>query len=371
MLRMGLCQLLFLDRVGNHAAVNETTTLAKSFAPGREGLINAVLRAFANDKGSDPFWPRELDRDDTPVTERLATFYSHPEWLVEKLVKERGMRETRAFLAAGNSPPPLVMRVTAASGGREAFAERLPFPTVPTQYSPQGLAPAGNHGRPDLWPGYPEGHFSIQDESSQLTGMLAAPPGGPGPVRVLDCCAGLGGKTFAVLGAWPEARVTAMDTSRRRLEELLVEAQRLRVSDQIKAVEADLTQVRLDPVWDLVLVDCPCTGLGIIRRRPDIKWKRGPEDVGRFAELQSEFLEKAAQAVKPGGRLIYSVCTVTDEEGPEVAHEFLLRNMDFRPATALPEELEPLSGGPGQYRIITHRHRMDGFFYAVMDRDDE
>ncbi|MDR1081518.1 MAG: hypothetical protein LBQ79_11310 [Deltaproteobacteria bacterium] len=369
-LRMGLAQILLLDRIGHHAAVNETTALGKSFTPGREGLINAVLRAFVRDKESDPFWPRELDGEDTPEISRLATFYSYPEWMVAKFASEWGVRETRAFLAAGNQPASATMRLSPGAGGREAFAGRLPFQATPTSWAPRGLRPdAVAAGRPDSWPGYGEGLFSIQDEASQLVAMLAAPPGKPGPRRFLDCCAGVGGKSFALLGAFPEARAAALDNSRLRLEELYAEAGRLKVFDRVKILQGDILDASLDPSWDLAVADAPCTGLGVIRRHPDIKWKRLPEDVARLRDFQRSILEAAARAVRPGGRLIYSVCTVTREEGPDVCASFLSSRPDFRPAEGLPPELEPLMAGPGQYRTVTHRHNMDGFFYGVFDRE--
>jgi 16S rRNA (cytosine967-C5)-methyltransferase len=367
-LRMGLAQLLFLDRVGHHAVVNETTALGKSFTPGREGLINAILRAFVRDKESDPFWPRERDGEDTPEVERLATFYSYPGWLVEWLHRERGIRWTRAFLAAGNQPAPAVLRLSPSAGPREAFAARLPFPTRPTAFSPRGLVPVGPQGRPDSWPGFAEGHFCIQDEASQLVLLLAAPEGAPRPRRILDVCAGRGGKSFAMLAACPEARVTALDLSRARLSELGAEARRLGLAERVVISESDVLEAALAPSWDLVSVDPPCTGLGVVRRHPDIKWKRSARDVGFFADLQRTVLEAASRGVRGGGRLIYSVCTVTREEGHGTVDWFLSRNADFRPARILPGALEPLSVGIGRYLTVTHRHNMDGFFYAVMER---
>jgi 16S rRNA (cytosine967-C5)-methyltransferase len=368
LLRMGLAQIMFLNRVPHHAAVNETTALGKSFAPGREGLINAVLRAFVRDKEANRFWPQERDGDDTPEVERLATFYSHPGWLVKKLVSEWGTRETRAYLAAGNQPAPAVLRLNPRAGDREAFARTLPFPVRPTQFSPWGLVPEAPQGRPDSWPGFAEGLFTIQDEASQLVPLLSAPPGGPAPRRILDCCAGKGGKSFALLGAFPDARCSTLDSSRLRLDDLSREAKRLGLSDRVSVANADVLKASLEPSWDLVLVDAPCTGLGILRRRPDIKWRRSPEDIPRFAELQSGLLASAAAAVRPGGRLVYCVCTVTREEGPEIAERFLAGNPDFRPAESVPDSLEPLRVCPGQYRTVTHRHRMDGFFYGVTER---
>ncbi|MDR1037193.1 MAG: RsmB/NOP family class I SAM-dependent RNA methyltransferase [Deltaproteobacteria bacterium] len=180
----------------------------------------------------------------------------------------------------------------------------------------------------------------------------------------------MGGKSFALLGAFPEARAAALDSSRLRLEELYAEARRLKVYDRVKILQGDILTAELDPSWDLVVADAPCTGLGVMRRRPDIKWKRRPEDVGKLADFQRSILEAAAGAVRPGGRLVYSVCTVTREEGPDVCRAFLESRQDFHPARELPAELEPLRCGRGQYRTVTHRHNMDGFFYGVFERDE-
>jgi 16S rRNA (cytosine967-C5)-methyltransferase len=160
-----------------------------------------------------------------------------------------------------------------------------------------------------------------------------------------------------------------MDNSRLRLEELYSDAKRLKLSDRVKILQGDILGASLDPAYDLVIADAPCSGLGVIRRRPDIKWKRTPGDVARFAALQSAILSAAAKAVRPGGRLVYSVCTVTSEEGPGVCEAFLEARPDFRPAEGLPAGLDALMSGPGRFRTVTHRHNMDGFFYGVFDRE--
>ncbi|MDR2349944.1 MAG: hypothetical protein LBF41_04870 [Deltaproteobacteria bacterium] len=367
-LRMGLAQLLFLTRLAKHVVVSETAELAKKFSPGREGLVNAILRSFIIDMESDSYFPKEIDGRETPLVTRLATLYSYPDWMAERLIGSGGLREARAFMAASNQPVPPTIRVNSRLADRDEFAKTLPFETVPTKFSPWGLLPTGFGGKLRAWPGYDEGLFSIQDEASQITGLLAA--GDAEPQNVLDVCAGLGGKTFVILNAFPKARALALDRREDRLKALSLEARRLRLQDSVRVMTGDLTELDFRPRFDLVIVDAPCSGLGVIRRRPDLKWKKCPGDILRDAELQGTFLDSAAKAVLPGGKLIYSVCTVTEEEGPGVAKKFLERNGDFRPDESLLPELAPLVSGPGQLTLLPHRHGTDGFHYSVFRRKD-
>jgi 16S rRNA (cytosine967-C5)-methyltransferase len=361
-LRLGLSQLLFFDRLPHHAVVNETTGLAKACAPGREGLVNAVLRAFLADKAEGPYWPVEKDGGGIPEAERLSVFYSYPRWMVDKFLGEWGARETRAFLAAGNRQVPPTLRANPARLTRDGLRAALPFPASPTPYSPWGLIPEGFAGHPDTWPGYREGDFSIQDEASQLIGLLAGTPG-----SFLDACAGLGGKSMALKSLHPKARALALDISQAKLDRLSAEAARLGLGP-IEARAADILSGGPGPEFDLVLLDPPCTCLGVIRRRPDIKWKKSEADLAALSALQRGLLAAAARAVAPGGRLIYSVCTVTDEEGPGAVADFLSANPGFRPCPSLPEGLRDAFLGPGMLRLLPHRHGTDGFFYAVLDR---
>jgi 16S rRNA (cytosine967-C5)-methyltransferase len=365
-LRMGLAQLLFFDRMAFHAVVNETTELAKKFAPGREGLVNAVLRSFIRDIETHAYWPKEIDGKETPLITRLSTLYSYPDWLVAKLVERWGLRDARAFLVASNQPVPATIRVNTQLTTREDLAKLLPFETTKTKYSPWGLLPNDFAGKLFSWPGYKEGLFAIQDEASQLMALLAK--GDKDPSTVFDVCAGLGGKTFNILNVFPKAQVLALDKSEDRLRSLQQEARRLRVSSSIRIITNDILNLDIYPRFDLVMVDAPCSGLGVIRRRPDLKWKKSPSDVYRYANLQRSILSAASRAVYPGGKLIYSVCTIMDEEGPDVVKAFLEEKGDYYLDNTLSEDLSPLISEPGQLRILPHHHAMDGFYYAVFKR---
>ncbi|MDR2405806.1 MAG: 16S rRNA (cytosine(967)-C(5))-methyltransferase RsmB [Deltaproteobacteria bacterium] len=362
-LRLGLSQLLFFDRLANHAVVNETAELAKKFAPGREGLVNAILRSFIADKEEGPYWPVEEDGAQTPIARRLSVFYSYPQWLVDKLLDEWGFQETRSFLVAGNASVPPTLRVNTQLITREELMELLPFKTNPTKYSPWGLAPEGFTGHPDTWPGYHEGYFSIQDEASQVAGLLYG-----SATRFLDVCAGLGGKSLSFKSLNPESYVLAMDINDKKLSRTKEEATRLKLEGQIDTKVGDALIEKFSPSFDLIYLDPPCTGLGVIRRRPDVKWKKREEDISTLASLQRSLLNSAARALVPGGRLIYSVCTVTHEEGPQVVMDFIEESGDFTLVNDFPPSLSDANFAYGMLRFLPHRHGTDGFFYALLER---
>ncbi len=366
-LKLGLAQLLYFDRLGDHAAVSETVALAKTVVPGRQGLVNAVLRGLLRDRESGSPWPPMPPAGDDPALD-LVRRYSYPAWLVRKIWERFGPDEAEALLAAGNRPTPPTLRINPRRGTREELRELLPFETRPTVLSPWGLTAAEFSGRPEGWPGFAEGRFAVQDEASQLVGLLAGPL--PEGATVLDACAGLGGKALHLAALHPEARITARDKDPAKLEPLRREAVRLGL-DTIRAEAGDLLSGPIPPeTFDLVLVDAPCSGLGVIRRRPDLKWNKTPDDPARLAELQLRLLTAAAGAVRPGGRLLYSVCTFTREEGPEVAARFLAARPDFRPLPpgAWAAALQPLLDPEGYLTLLPHRHHTDGFFWALFTR---
>jgi 16S rRNA (cytosine967-C5)-methyltransferase len=187
---------------------------------------------------------------------------------------------------------------------------------------------------------------------------------------VLDACAGLGGKALHLAALRPDAAVTALDRDAAKLELLRQEAGRLGCAN----IQAEPRDILADPPspagYDLVLVDAPCTGLGVIRRRPDLKWNKTPADSARLAERQWALLKAAAGAVRPGGRLVYGVCSFSLEEGPGVAEKFLASSPGFQPVPpdAWPEPLRPLVSPEGTLTLWPHRHGMDGFFWAVFDK---
>ncbi|MDR2302592.1 MAG: hypothetical protein LBF38_11205 [Deltaproteobacteria bacterium] len=378
-LKIGLTQLLFFDRVPSHAAVNETVKLAKAVTPHQAGLVNAILVNLAKErdaKKADPqrLFPVETCPPNMDGAEKLSIFYGYPRWLVKKLLAELGFREARAFLAASNARPRPTMRVNPLKYKREFFIKNQAPEARPTKFSPYGLISEVNSGPIENWPGYAQGLFSIQDEASQLLPLLANRP-----QTILDACAGLGGKTLALATVFPKALIVSMDTSKKRLDNIGPESRRLGLRKAPIIIEMDalaLSPESLKPsprfpgAFDLAVVDAPCTNLGVIRRRPDIKWNVEPQDPAQRAIVQLKLLLAAAQMVSPGGRLIYCVCTFTPEEGPGVVEKFLALRPDFTPLG--PENFAPnltqLFIAPGQLRLWPHKHDTDAFFYAAMDK---
>ena len=360
-MRLGLAQLLYFDRLGDHAIVSETVALAKTLAPGRQGLVNAVLRGLLREReaGGGPWPPAPPAGSDAAA---LALRHSYPDWLAADFLARLGPAEAEALLIAGNQPTPPTLRVNPRRARREDL--RLPFATRPTTLSPWGLRAETFAGRPRDWPGYDEGLFAIQDEASQLVGLLELRPG----ARVLDACAGLGGKALHLAALNPGALVTARDKDRAKLGLCAAEARRLGL-DNLRLEAGDLLTEGGEEGFDLVLVDAPCSGLGVIRRRPDLKWSKGPEDVARLAGLQLRLLRAAAAKVRPGGGLVYGVCTLSRDEGPGTAAKFLAEEPGFRALSpeAWPAELRPHLA-EGGLTLWPHRHRTDGFFWAVFER---
>ena len=363
-LNLGLAQLLYFQRLGDHAVVSETVALAKAVVPGRHGLVNAILRGLLRDREAGAPWPPQLK----PIgdsTGDLAQNHSYPKWLVKKVLARFGPEEAEELLAAGNHPTPPTLRANPLKISREDLAIQLPFECRLTRFSPWGLAASNFSGRPDEWPGFTEGLFALQDEASQLAALIAGSL--PGGAKVLDACSGLGGKALALAAVNPRAKITARDKDEAKLILLKREAERLGCQN-IEVAVGDLLAEDLPPEqFDLVLVDAPCSGLGVIRRRPDLKWNKKEEDIPRLAELQLKLLNSAAKGVRPGGRLLYGVCTFTIEEGPLTAANFLKANPGFQaaPAEAWPEDLRPHLGPEVGLSLLPHRHRTDGFFWAL------
>ena len=360
-LRLGLAQLLYFDRLGDHAIVSETVALAKTLVPGRHGLVNAVLRGLLREREAGGPWPPAPPSGSDAAA--LALRHSYPAWLAADFLARLGPAEAEDHFIAGNRPTPPTLRVNPRRARREDL--RLPFATRPTALSPWGLRAETFAGRPQDWPGFAEGLFAIQDEASQLVGLLELRPG----ARVLDACAGLGGKALHLAALNPEALVTARDKDQAKLGYCAAEARRLGLGN-LRLENRDLLAEGGEEHFDLVLLDAPCSGLGVIRRRPDLKWSKGPEDVARLAGLQLRLLRAAAAKVRPGGGLVYGVCTLSRAEGPETAAKFLAEEPGFRalPTAAWPAALQPHLVADGGLCLWPHRHQTDGFFWAFFER---
>ncbi|MFO7173163.1 MAG: 16S rRNA (cytosine(967)-C(5))-methyltransferase RsmB [Bacillota bacterium] len=371
-LRQGAYQLLYLDRIPASAVIHEAVELAKRYGhPGVAGFVNAVLRGLQRRLPELPFPDPERD-----PAGYLEVAESAPRWLVERWLGEYGPEEARALLAAMNQPPPLTARVNRLRTDREALIQRLAAEGVtaqPTRYSPDGVVLTGVASAASLeaLPSHREGLFTVQDESS----MLVAPVVDPRPGEtVLDIAAAPGGKsTHLAERMGDQGRVVAVDLHPHKIALIEAAAKRLGLRS-VEPVCADGRTVgRLFAGRaDRVLCDLPCSGLGTLARRPDARWRKRPEDIPTLAALQLELLRAAAQALRPGGVLVYSTCTITREENLAVVEAFLAEHPDFRPDDLTPFLPEALRGEPGVQegwiQLLPHRHGTDGFFIARLVR---
>jgi 16S rRNA (cytosine967-C5)-methyltransferase len=360
-LRTGLYQLLHTDRIPPFAAVNEAVAIAKNQCPAAAGLVNALLRNALREKETI-VWP-EMAKDPGRA---IAALHSHPRWLVERWLDRYGIEETVALCRENNTAPPPVVRVNLLKASREEALAALAAEGIAagnTRWSAEGLLLSGSAAGLRETSTFRRGLIRVQDEASQLVAHLLAPrPGG----KVLDLCAGAGGKTLhlaAIMGN--QGEIAALDLQGEKLDALRAEAGRLGVT-----IATATTADAADPpavfreAFDRVLLDAPCSGLGTLRRNPEIRWRLAPADIEASASLQKRLLASAAGCVKPGGRLLYCVCAVTPEENESVVTDFLATRPDFRliPATGIPRELTDANGF---FRTFPHRHGTDGFFGAL------
>jgi 16S rRNA (cytosine967-C5)-methyltransferase len=296
-----------------------------------------------------------------------------PDWLWQRLAEERGADEALQISQAMLNAAPLDLRVNLARAGRDEVLARLSgegIDAAPTPYSPAGLRLAGKPpiNRHDL---FKAGLIEVQDEGSQLLAWLVAPRRGE---MVADYCAGAGGKTLALAMLMRgSGRLYAMDVSAKRLAALAPRAARAGVTSIHSVVlsgDSDARAKRLAGKLDRVLVDAPCSGLGTLRRNPDLKWRHSPAAVAELAAKQRSILAAACRLVKPGGRLVYATCSILREENEGIAEHFQASQPQFRPISC-GEVLaaQRIALDTGQYlRLWPHRHATDGFFAAAFER---
>lgn len=354
-LRMAAYQLVFLERVPSFAAVNDAVTLARGRKPGLAEYTNAVLRSFAR-RGArerEPAPPRD------PV-DALATRCSFPTWLATRWVGRYGADDAEALMRALNERPPVTLRANTLRLTREALAERLAaeddVATRPTPHAPDGLI-AARAGEPGAWRVFVEGACVAQDEASMLVTRLLEPRPGE---TVADVCAAPGTKTTHLAQLMDNrGRILALDPQPARLARVDEAVARLGISivETVPATVQETARARA-ATCDAVLVDAPCSNLGVLRRNPDVKWRRRPEDVGTSAERQREILAAAATMLRPGGRLVYATCSLEPEENEGVVDAFLRGHADFR---LEPPASFPLALDDGMLRLRPDRLDTDGF----------
>ena len=358
-LRMGIYQLTMLDKIPARAAVNESVALCKSCGCGRaSGLVNAVLRKIADSAGNLPPVPGE------GTAEYLSIKYSHPRWIGEKITKQQGYAFAEEFLAANNSPAPLDLQVNTLKTGKEDIVRsllRLEMPFSLPEYPENCLSLKG--GNVSALPGFEEGLFYVQDRAAAMAvQILDLKPG----MQVLDACAAPGGKSFAAAIAMEnKGSILSCDIHEKKLPLIQKGAARLGL-DIISTRRADAREPmpELTGRFDAVIADVPCSGLGVIRKKPEIREKT-EEETARLPRIQQDILENVSCCVKPGGLLLYSTCTVLQEENRDVVAGFLSRHHDFEPVDFV---VGSKRSENGMYTFWPNIDGTDGFFAAKLRR---
>lgn len=365
-LRLGLYQMLFLTKIPQSAAVNCSVELTRTHCknPRAPGMVNAILRSLQRNLNQLPTIPQN------DLAEYFSILYSHPVWLVEELLPLLGSEETAEFLQANNSQPPMTAMVnttkTTAQEATDLLAEQgvevTPHPWLENCLI---LNKTGNLERLDA---YGQGFFYVQDPASRL--MALASGAAPG-MRVLDMCAAPGGKSFAAaIQMDNQGEVISCDLHPHKKKLIQAGADRLGLSI-IKPMTADGKVRREEWVsaFDLVLVDAPCSGLGVIRKKPDIRYK-DPKPLEDLPQVQQAILENAAGYVKPGGVLMYSTCTILPRENGEIVSAFLEKHPEFvREAFELPGAAGQVEAG--EITLWPQVHQTDGFFICKLRKVGE
>ena len=354
-LRVGAYQL-FYTRVPARAAVAETVQALKDVGLVRAaGFVNAILRKLAS--LSAPPLPPESD-----LAEHLSVRESHPKWLVERWVRQFGRERAEAMLVANNQTPLVVIRANSAKVTRDALLEQLRetgLEVRPTAVSPVGivLPPLGR--LEDVY-GYAEGLWQVQDEAAQLVGVYGDIPE---TARVLDACAAPGGKACHLA---EKHEVVATDLHANKLRKIESEAKRLGLSARLKAEAHDASQPYPEEWGEFhaFLVDAPCSGLGTLRRHPELRYRRKPDDIGRLATLQRRILENCQESVPPGGLLVYAVCTSEPQEGQDQVEMFLRSHPEWTAEPPVLHEAVKLPLQQAYLRTLPGPENWDGFFAA-------
>jgi 16S rRNA (cytosine967-C5)-methyltransferase len=374
-LRIGVFQILFLDRIPFSAAVNEAVKGVKSSNNAwASGLVNAVLRRVAERRESlGPEMARRCeDTMGLDAVERLSIEQSHPFWMVNRWVGRYGLEEARSLCRANNIKAPFTIRVNTLTVTRDEVLKVLAghgIDAVPGRYGPEAIMIRGYSGSPLAIPGFKQGWFQVQDEAAQLVSCCLNPRSHE---IILDACAGPGGKTTHIAQLIKDKGVVeATDRNDARLELLKENKERLGIKC-ISCIPFESFNERLPELegrYHRILVDAPCSGLGVIRRHPDIKWNRTRASLPKLASQQRSLLNSLAPLIRSGGTMVYATCTLEPEETREVVEDFLSGHPGWGLIPAekvLPVTTKSLVDKEGFLLTVPEFHGPDGFFGAIL-----
>ncbi len=366
-LRISVCQLRFLDRVPDYAVVSQAVELTRAVKlDGLCGLVNGVLRNLQRGWDSVKLPSRQAD----PLR-YLEIKYSHPSWIVKRYLARFGIDETEKLLEKNNSPAALCLRdEQLASGEQSNLASLLAdagFESSPGRYLPEALDVLTRGAFPPALPGFEQGRFYVQDEAAMLAAKLAAGTGVKALVAAV--CAAPGGKATHLARLCPEAEILAFDSSSYRMIRMSSNLERLEMDSRIKLVCTDARRSALRArSAQLVLCDVPCTGTGVIRRKPEIRWRISRKDLRKLPAVQLEILRESAELVQRGGALVYSTCSLEPEENYSVVERFL-EDFDEFGLEPAGDYLPPQVVNPeGCLETMPHVHGVDGVFAVRMIR---
>jgi 16S rRNA (cytosine967-C5)-methyltransferase len=360
-LRIAVYQILFM-RVPAWAAVNESVSIEKNppkgSPRGKPALVNAVLRNVLRAREG-----LSLTAVSSDPAENIAVTSSHPSWMIDRWIRRFGTEEAAGLASANNAIPPMTIRTNTLRISRDGLKELLTergIEAAPTPRSPEGLVLRETGVYADL--SFADGLFAVQDEASQLIGHLLGPSPGE---RVLDACAAPGGKTGHIAQLMADrGEIVATEKDGERIRTLHETIQRFGLAS-VKAMRADAGRLSGTGTFDRVLLDAPCSATGVIRRNPDIKYRLRETDLAEHRAKQTDLLHSVSALVRPGGVLVYSVCSIEPEEGEEVVEAFLKDNGDFRIIEEAAFFLRDIMQ-QGFLRTYPHRDNMDGFFGVAL-----
>lgn len=348
-LRVGAYQILFLDKIPKSAAVNESVNLCKKYSVKSTGFVNAILRKVDKEDLT------ELEKIENDI-ERISKMTSMPEWIVKKLIAELGKEKAEKICKNSNIKPKMSLRVNKLKIAKEELVKRLEEKNIEIENgSLEDFIYVNSVKNITNLEEYKEGLFTMQDESAALTALVLDPKEGE---DILDCCSAPGGKTTYLAELMNnKGKITAWDLYENRLKLVDENARRLGIDIiSTEANDATVLKEKYIEKYDRVLLDVPCLGLGVMRRKPDIKWQREEKDVEEISNIQINILEVCSKYLKKGGKLVYSTCSILKEENDEIIEKFLKDNSNFKKN--------------GESKKIYTDEKNDGFYICLLEKID-